>query len=756
MSQDVINENTDENIKNYLSENDEINRTEDDKWSDVSGGGKNKNNSKKKRKLIFTVLFLVVAIISAVACFMYLKGQQSFDSKEVKIEIKVSDEISSGEEIVFTIEYKNNTGVKLKNPKVILFTPEKFVFISSDKKYTKEGLVLNWDLDDLLAGESGKIKLFGRVVGNKDSEHEFNSKISYVPSNFNYEFQSADNLSKVKIKITSVSFELSLKCPEEIITGNEIDCLIAYENTSDNDFKKINIKVDFPDGFAFISAEPEIDEEIGNNLSWSIKEIKTKAKGELVIKGNLAGEKNEEKEIRITMDIFGDEEDALEYISKKAIIKVQDTPILLKQTANGLENISVNKGEEIEYRIKFKNIGDRELKGLVINNELTGSVDLDFIEVINGSYDKESNKIIWSAFNVPKLAVFKPGDEGEVSFKIRAIDYFEVKLPEDKNFVIKNKVTISSFNFNNSEVKIEKEIVSNEMIVKINAFLFMKTKGYFNDDGRIKNIGVIPPEVGEKTTYTIHWNLNNLLGDLKNVKIVSVLPENVNWTGNYINSNGDISLGDESNGTYTSKIVDPIAINNINGGMGNGGLGVGYNWYDETVYKDINHKGLPEELRVGDTLEFIYNDGNIEQIGYCVIGTVPGNGEGHSFYCTVPWEVSLPHYAGKENYKIKKVMPITSEERFYYNTVTREIVWEIPELLANTGLISPSKEIVYQINIIPEDADVGKTIKIMNEVKAAGFDEFTNEEVMTLESELTTELPDDYSIGMEEGIVVDG
>jgi hypothetical protein len=42
----------------------------------------------------------------------------------------------------------------------------------------------------------------------------------------------------------------------------------------------------------------------------------------------------------------------------------------------------------------------------------------------------------------------------------------------------------------------------------------------------------------------------------------------------------------------------------------------------------------------------------------------------------------------------------------------------------------------------------------MNKVEAIGFDEFTNEEIITLESELTTELPDDYSIGLEEGIVV--
>jgi len=96
------------------------------------------------------------------------------------------------------------------------------------------------------------------------------------------------------------------------------------------------------------------------------------------------------------------------------------------------------------------------------------------------------------------------------------------------------------------------------------------------------------------------------------------------------------------------------------------------------------------------------------------------------------------------------------EENFFYNTKTREIVWELPKLVANTGINSPVKEVVFQIGIKPEKTDVGKIMKIMDEVKAVGYDEFVNEEIITFESELTTKLPDDDSIGTEEGIVIEG
>jgi len=95
------------------------------------------------------------------------------------------------------------------------------------------------------------------------------------------------------------------------------------------------------------------------------------------------------------------------------------------------------------------------------------------------------------------------------------------------------------------------------------------------------------------------------------------------------------------------------------------------------------------------------------------------------------------------------------EENFFYNTKSREVVWELPLLEANTGIVSPAKEVVFQVSIRPTESDIGKILTIMNEVKATSNDKFTNEKINTYESELTTELPDDYSIGIEEGIVVE-
>ena len=101
-----------------------------------------------------------------------------------------------------------------------------------------------------------------------------------------------------------------------------------------------------------------------------------------------------------------------------------------------------------------------------------------------------------------------------------------------------------------------------------------------------------------------------------------------------------------------------------------------------------------------------------------------------------------------------QIIDMPKEEKFYYNTETREVIWEIPLLDANTGVSSPVKEVVFQVSIKPKDSDIGNIVKITEIVRATGFDDFTKNEIEAIDIELTSELPDDYSIGINEGIVI--
>ncbi len=669
MSEDYTNR----KIENYLlSEEKALNNRAD--WKSNLANARNKKRKLRRNKLLIAFFLFLLAVL-ALSYFMYFKGQWSFDEKKVKVEIGAPSEVLSGEEINFEIRYENNTNVELKNVRISFSAPEKFTFISSGKESRggDSSSVFVWNLDNLPAGESDKIRLYGRIIGKKGTEYEFDSKISYIPDNFNSEFQSFDSKSKAKLKVTSIPFEMSIECPKFVINKNKAKCVIAYRNISKRSFY-VEIEAVLPKGFEYVSSDPEADESgTEYSLSWNIENLKPNTKGELIVEGNVTGNKNKEIEIEAILKASERDKNTIPYLNNKTAIRIQNTPVILSQTVNGSEEYFSYKGEELEYKIKLKNNSDMEIKGLVINSRIEGCINSDSINVANGSYDGE--KITWSAFNIPKLAVFGIGEEEEVSFKVKVKDFIDIENSGDKNFIIKNTVAVKEFDFDSESEKVGETITSNTTIVKLDASLFVRAKGYFNDDGRIKNSGVIPPEVGKETRYTIHWNLNSLFNDLKNIKIVSLLPEKVKWTGSYIRPDGKVFSGNENNGIYIPEQED----------------------------KD--------------------NDG--EESG--------DNKNSNDFQGT----------------EIDK-------EKFYYNPETREIVWEIPKLEANTGIILPAKEIVFQISITPEEDNIGRVMEIMKEVKATSYDEFTENIINTLDSGLTTELPDDYSIGVEEGIVIVG
>jgi len=752
MPNKVINERTEENIKNYLAEGEGENS---EQLGAVDFGGGNNKNIFKNKKVILTAVIFVLIIASTLFYFFRDQGRQSFDQTKVKINTKAPSGIASGEDIVLDIKYENNANVNLTNARISFSIPKEFIFISSDKEVKEEEAVLTWKLGNISSGSGGSIKLFGKIIGELDKEYYFNSKISYTPENFNYEFES-NSENEAKVKIISVPFELSVQSPAQIINGDAVEYVIDYKNTSDHNFKSVNIDVELSEEFVYDSADIEPNKREEKFLSWNVENLASGAGGKFIIKGKIQATEDGDKEMKIWLSASEDGEKTFEYIRKSVIIKVEEIPITIRQIINGEEEYFAEKGEELEYTIKFKNISAGELRGLVINSALEGEVDFNSIQVNNGSYDKKTNKIVWSGFNVPKLASFASGEEGEVSFKVKMKDYIEIKKPNEKNFIIKNAVTASSFNAGSDSENIEKIIASDESGVKLGASLFIKAKGFFNDDGRIKNEGEIPPEAGKETSYLIHWNLSSLFNDLNNVKIISVLPEGVNWTGNFITSDGKVSLGvDEKNGTFASLPVDVGTIDDWNEGLGEEKLKIDYNWYDKTIRDNGKEKSLPENLSLGDTLEFTYDDGNIKEIGYCLIEEHPTYKErGH--FCSVPWKIALPAYNRRENYVIKKIMSEMKEERFYHNFDSKEVVWEMPKLEANTGNVSPVKEVVFQISINPASSDIGNVLKIMNEVKASGYDEFIGKEIQTFDSELTTELPDDDSIGIKEGVVAEG
>jgi len=617
-------------IRDYLEK-----KKDDDNDSEDGLSAKPEKN-KKKLFIIGAAIFLLLAIT---AYFSYSKGQKSFENEKVSVFVETAAEIESGAEVSFTVGYKNDNPVDLKDARMEISFPDNFIVSSSDKAITKEGAISSWKMDKISKDSTDKIRVFGKFIGNKGDVGNIKGILKYRPANFNSEFQAE---GQMQITISSIPVELTLKFPEGGVKNDvDTDISFALKNQSVRNFSKAKMEVQFPASFTFVSSDVEASQkdEKNNKFTFELGDLAAAKEVVVAVKGNFHS-KNDKESVQVAVYLAEGGGDWTKYIERSEDATITRPGIFVVQTINGAEDYVCGKGEELEYMLEFENQSAGELRGLTFKNVLTGNYDLTTLEAKEGTV--KNNEIVWSAAKVPALAQLKPGEKGSVSFKVKVKDTFTIEKESDKNFILENKVTVNTA---------DQEIINLTKSSKVRAFIALETKGYFNDDGRIANGGSLPPRVGQKTYYTIHWSVQNLFNDVENVRIKSVLPKGVKWTGKYIDSKGKVVS--DANGT--------------------------------------------------------------------------GNGT-------------------QEGDKI-------SEERVYYDSAANTVIWEIPKLKANDGVLTSAKEIVFQIEAEPQAENVGKAMDLIDNITATGYDTFVQQNITNSGKKVSTELFDDFSISTEEAIV---
>jgi hypothetical protein len=90
-----------------------------------------------------------------------------------------------------------------------------------------------------------------------------------------------------------------------------------------------------------------------------------------------------------------------------------------------------------------------------------------------------------------------------------------------------------------------------------------------------------------------------------------------------------------------------------------------------------------------------------------------------------------------------------------FDSNSREVVWEIGDMLAGTGVFSelPAPSVAFQIEFTPNVIHRGKAAELIGEVRITGDDLFTNQQVFSIDEAIDTTLPDDSSVTEEQGIV---
>jgi len=500
---------------------------------------------KQKRIAWFIGLGFLLAILTFGGWLIWQRWY-SFDAKGVALNIFGQERVVSGEEINFVVRYKNNANTELKNA-ALFFSFSSQSIPSEMENVSQQGdlTVVKKEIGSILPGQEGQAEFKVRVLGDKDSQQKFFVKMSYRPANFNSNFINETEFQSV---IISVPLVLSFILPERIVSGQTINFSLRYLNTSDVTFSDAKIKIEYPDGFVFENALPWPSEE--KNV-WNFSEISNHEEGKIVLKGVISGNEGENKAFRAQI---GSEKDGKFIVYAQALSspQVSLSPLFIEQTVGEAENNQVDLGQNLTYKIKYKNTTDVAIGPVVITAKIDSqAVDLGTVIVSKGFFSSSEGIITWNASSLPSLESLPAKAEGEINFMLRVKDKLSINSFSDKNFTIITRVKIDSPNIP-LELAGTQLAGQNELSLKVNSRMVLEMKGFYSDK-IMPNSGPLPPRVGQKTTYTIYWQVLNISNDLSVATVEAFLPSYVQWQGKTYPKDENIKY-DSSTGRITWQI----------------------------------------------------------------------------------------------------------------------------------------------------------------------------------------------------------
>ncbi|TAL20065.1 hypothetical protein EPN90_01840 [Patescibacteria group bacterium] len=486
------------------------------------------------RNVLLTLTFVFGLLAAAAwAGFFVFKPYEKFSPRDLVFAVEVPEKVKSGEEITAKIRYSAPAKVALGKLGVSLKLPKEFALAESSPAPT-EGL--NWVLGALAPGDRGEIELKGTVRGAPETLLTIQAFATYVPANFNSEFQ---NVASAAFVISGSTLSLTATSTERALPGEPVSATFIYRNDGVQALAAAAFRATLPASFVAATSTPPSSEGAG---FWQLGKLEPGALGQITLHGTFS---SEAKGLLAFGGELGFKENGV-FVPQAATttpVTVTGGDLVLNTIVNGAtEGTAVNFGERVHATVAYANKSEAMLEDIVLTMNLLGVPVQEGKLVFERSTLVDSAKgefatttLRWSKKEIPKLAKLAPGEEGtfDVSFRLVAAPY----LPAVKDYSLDlwvagvvGKVNGAPKNRRVQSAKFHFPFLSDTKLVA--------QSRYYNDDEIAVGTGPLPPKVGQETTYRIFWTVENSLHELANLSLKAALPENVRFTGK-----SDISAG---------------------------------------------------------------------------------------------------------------------------------------------------------------------------------------------------------------------
>lgn len=460
------------------------------------------------------IVIVIIIIIGLAAVFFLFRGQD-LGIQELNVQFFAPSRITLGGQVEYQVAYENITELALHDVEFTIVYPEGSLALDEELDSLKAISSETQTIANIGPKERGEVIFKSFFFGAVGESKEAALNIAYKTENSN----ATSRIKKtVSIETGSVPLALNLSFPSKINLGEEFEFSLTYISTSPNIFPGMQLKLVLPKTFQFLSASPPSS---SGDVIWELGDMSSQDSGEIKIKGIISGEVEEERLFRAELGRY-DEGTFTSYASREKQITVSLPSFEIIQQIKGSKANAVNPGEKLEWKIAYKNQSGEIIEGLEILVFFEGEA-FDYSSLVsqNGAFSKSQKLLRWDQAAIPDFTLLEPGEEGILEFSMSVKSAFPIKEFKDKNFTVRSRAVAKVRGVTFAEDLQE---------LKINSKFEFYQRG-FRDAGPFDNSGPIPPQVGQKSTYTISWQVLNSSNDLSNVVIRGAFPSRVSWEG---------------------------------------------------------------------------------------------------------------------------------------------------------------------------------------------------------------------------------
>ncbi len=483
-----------------------------------------------KRVFLFSVIFFAVGL--GLAAFSVFRGAVTLSSKNVDLTILGSSFVAGGEELPIQVEIANRNSSDLVDATLTLEYPKGAV--------DGTGSEIARSMETLGTISSGKTKsiAFSAVLyGEQGLSRTITATLSYHLAGSTATFEKSQSFS---VLISSSPIELTVDGPSVTSVDQPFALTIRSLFSGDQSLENPLVRVEYPNGFTFISADPAPSR--GTNV-WSLGTLEKGTERTVTVRGRISGIEGDEKAFRIYLGMPTSDTDSRIAVSYNSVLHsvLLERPFIAAALSVGERSGDITAlplGSDVSGSISWRNMTGMTITMPTFTLLLEGEgIDFNSVNAVDGYYDELLHLLTWTATSSDKLATIDPEETGELLFSFSP----KTEVSTD-DFALSLSVQ-GTIPDNQNEIK----SISNldALTIRFASRIQFAANALYST-GPIKNSGPYPPKANQETSYTITWTARPAENPQTAVVASATLPPNVTWAGVIMPQSESISYNPDS------------------------------------------------------------------------------------------------------------------------------------------------------------------------------------------------------------------